>query len=125
MTRPPGSTAQARLPPHLGRRFVTPPTPRIASLLDLEPPGGLEDVAGGRLTVPADAGRLASRSVRGAGTTSLVSSSPVCPTCGQPASQALAGFEHDWECRNEACPEFGQPVQADEPAPREDTDPDD
>lgn len=40
---------------------------------------------------------------------------PICPTCGQPASEALAGPEHDWECRNEACPEFGQPVAADEP----------
>jgi hypothetical protein len=37
-------------------------------------------------------------------------SPPLCPTCGQPASMALAGAEHDWECRNEACPEFGQPV---------------
>ena len=39
---------------------------------------------------------------------------PICPTCGQPASEALGGPEHDWECRNEACPEFGQPVAADE-----------
>jgi hypothetical protein len=39
---------------------------------------------------------------------------PLCPTCGQPASEALGGPEHDWECRNEACPEFGQPVAADE-----------
>ena len=37
---------------------------------------------------------------------------PICPTCGQPASEALGGPEHDWECRNEACPEFGQPVEA-------------
>ena len=35
---------------------------------------------------------------------------PLCPTCGQPASKALGGHEHEWECRNEACPEFGQPV---------------
>jgi hypothetical protein len=42
---------------------------------------------------------------------------PICPTCGQPASLALGGPEHDWECRNEACPEFGQPVDPDEPAP--------
>jgi hypothetical protein len=41
----------------------------------------------------------------------------VCPTCGQPASEALGGPEHDWECRNEACPEFGQPVDPHEPAP--------
>ena len=43
-----------------------------------------------------------------------MSSPPLCPTCGQPASEALGGPEHDWECRNEACPEFGQPVRADE-----------
>ena len=42
---------------------------------------------------------------------------PLCPTCGQPASEALAGPEHEWECRNEACSEFGQPVRADEPEP--------
>ena len=35
---------------------------------------------------------------------------PLCPTCGQPASEALGGHEHEWDCRNEACPEFGQPV---------------
>jgi hypothetical protein len=40
---------------------------------------------------------------------------PLCPDCGQPGSQALAGAPHGWECRNEACPEFGQPVAADEP----------
>lgn len=40
---------------------------------------------------------------------------PLCPTCGQPASEALGGPEHDWECRNEACPEFGQAVPDDEP----------
>jgi hypothetical protein len=40
---------------------------------------------------------------------------PLCPTCGQPASQALAGPAHEWECRNEACSEFGQPLAADEP----------
>ena len=39
---------------------------------------------------------------------------PLCPTCDQPASESLAGPEHGWECRNEACPEFGQAV---EPAP--------
>jgi hypothetical protein len=42
---------------------------------------------------------------------------PMCPDCGQPASRALGGPEHDWECRNEACPEFGQPVRADELPP--------
>ena len=40
---------------------------------------------------------------------------PICPSCGQPASTALAGPEHGWECRNEACPEFGQAIEADEP----------
>jgi hypothetical protein len=44
---------------------------------------------------------------------------PLCPSCGQPASEALAGQEHGWECRNEACPEFGQGLAADEPAPQE------
>jgi hypothetical protein len=39
---------------------------------------------------------------------------PRCPSCGQPASEALAGPEHGWECRNEACPEYGQSVAADE-----------
>src|SRR4051812_7033027 len=37
--------------------IVTPPAPRIASPLDLEPSVTLRRVAGGRLTVPADAGR--------------------------------------------------------------------
>ena len=40
---------------------------------------------------------------------------PLCPTCGQPASEALGGPEHEWECRNEACSEFGQAVARDEP----------
>ena len=40
---------------------------------------------------------------------------PLCPTCGQPASEALAGPPHDWECRNEACSEFGQAIAAAEP----------
>ena len=42
-------------------------------------------------------------------------STPLCPSCGQPASEALAGPEHEWECRNEACPEFGQTLSAAEP----------
>jgi hypothetical protein len=45
---------------------------------------------------------------------------PLCPSCGQPASQALAGPEHGWECRNEACPEFGQAIEPAEPQPRSD-----
>jgi hypothetical protein len=45
------------------------------------------------------------------------STPPLCPTCDQPASEALGGPEHDWECRNEACPEFGQPVEGDERPP--------
>ena len=48
---------------------------------------------------------------------------PLCPTCGQPASEALGGPAHDWECRNEACPEFGQPVADDEPGTGPDADP--
>ena len=40
---------------------------------------------------------------------------PLCPTCGQPATEALGGAEHDWECCNEACPEYGQAVDAHEP----------
>lgn len=41
-------------------------------------------------------------------------SAPLCPSCTQPATTAFTGS--GWECRNEACPEFGQPVRADEPA---------
>jgi len=36
---------------------------------------------------------------------------PVCPTCGQPATEALAGEDGVWECENEACPEYGQAVE--------------
>jgi uncharacterized protein (DUF1810 family) len=39
---------------------------------------------------------------------------PLCPTCGQPASRDLADTDPGWECRNEACPEFGQPLSDDE-----------
>jgi hypothetical protein len=45
----------------------------------------------------------------------MPSDPPLCPSCGQPASEALAGPEHGWECRNEACPEFGQALDAHEP----------
>ena len=54
----------------------------------------------------------------------------MCPDCGQPASQALGGSEHGWECRNEACPEYGQMIDANElpprgePTPRGDSGPD-
>jgi hypothetical protein len=42
---------------------------------------------------------------------------PLCPTCGQPASlDGLADDDGRWECRNEACPEFGQPLREDEPS---------
>ncbi len=41
---------------------------------------------------------------------------PLCPSCGQPASLALAGPDHGYECRNEACAEFGQSLRGDEPA---------
>ena len=50
----------------------------------------------------------------------VTESPPLCPDCEQPASRALAGPEHDWECRNEACPEFGQAVRADEQLPPRD-----
>ncbi len=53
----------------------------------------------------------------------MTSDAPLCPTCGQPASQALGGPEHGWECRNEACPEFGQPLQEREPGPVDPPDP--
>jgi hypothetical protein len=38
---------------------------------------------------------------------------PICPTCGQPGSQAMDP-EEGWACRNEACPEFGQTLSAHE-----------
>ena len=44
---------------------------------------------------------------------------PLCPYCGQPASTALAGPERGRECRNQACPKFGQPIRPDEPGVRE------
>jgi hypothetical protein len=40
---------------------------------------------------------------------------PLCPDCGQPATTEYAGKEDQWVCRNEACAEFGQPIQANEP----------
>ncbi len=46
-----------------------------------------------------------------------MSTTPNCPTCDQPASTALAGPEHGWECRNEACPEFGQAIEPHEADP--------
>jgi hypothetical protein len=50
----------------------------------------------------------------------MTSSVPLCPSCGQPASLGLADTDPGWECRNEACPEYGQPVRADEdPGPQE------
>lgn len=33
---------------------------------------------------------------------------PMCPSCGQPASEALAGPEHGWECRNERARSSGR-----------------
>lgn len=47
----------------------------------------------------------------------MTPSAPLCPTCGQPATEAFAGGVAGWECRNEACAEFGQPVRADEAPP--------
>jgi len=46
---------------------------------------------------------------------------PLCPSCGQPTSEALAGPQHGWECRNEACPEFGKELDANQPVPDEPT----
>ncbi|MDO9355315.1 MAG: hypothetical protein Q7T55_16570 [Solirubrobacteraceae bacterium] len=43
----------------------------------------------------------------------MTNAPPLCPQCHQPASLALAGHEHGWECRNEACPEFGQEIGID------------
>lgn len=40
---------------------------------------------------------------------------PLCPTCGQPTTEGLAGPDNTWECDNEACPEFGQVVRIDAP----------
>ena len=73
--------------------------------------------SGSQLTLPVRPGdRLAALLVGAAiETTGMSTSPPLCPTCGQPASEALGGPAHDWECRNEACSEFGQPVRWDEP----------
>jgi hypothetical protein len=49
----------------------------------------------------------------------MATMAPLCPSCGQPASTALAGPEHGWECRNEACPEFGQAIAPEEAPPPE------
>jgi len=45
-----------------------------------------------------------------------VTDTHVCPTCGQPATQAFPP-DDGWECRNESCPEFGQRLTDHEPAP--------
>jgi hypothetical protein len=54
-----------------------------------------------------------------------MTTAPLCPSCGQPASQGLADTDPGWECRNEACPEFGQPLRDDEASRREPPDPGD
>lgn len=41
---------------------------------------------------------------------------PLCPACGKPASPALPTHDYDWECRNDACPREGQPVEPDQSA---------
>ena len=46
----------------------------------------------------------------------MLSDPPLRPSCGQPASQALAGTGHGRECRNETRAEFGQAVVEHEPA---------
>ncbi len=61
----------------------------------------------------ASCGLVAARD--SAGSTWLVH---VCPTCGQPATRAFPPDE-GWECRNEACPEFGQALSDVEPVPAE------
>jgi hypothetical protein len=55
----------------------------------------------------------------------VTSAPPLCPDCGQPASRSLGGDFDGWECRNEACAEFGQHLQAAEPPPRDPPDPGD
>lgn len=39
---------------------------------------------------------------------------PLCPTCTQPGIQSM---KEGFICRNEACPEYGQQLRADEPPP--------
>ncbi len=55
----------------------------------------------------------------------MTSAAPLCPTCGQPASKGLADTDPGWECRNEACPEFGQPLRDEEASRAEPPDPGD
>jgi hypothetical protein len=45
------------------------------------------------------------------------------PSGGQPASEALAGPADDWDCRNEACPEFGRAVRTEKPSGEEKPEP--
>jgi uncharacterized protein (DUF1810 family) len=45
----------------------------------------------------------------------MTSSAPLCPTCGQPTTLGFADTGDGWECRNEACPEFGQIVAPEGP----------
>jgi len=52
--------------------------------------------------------------------TGLMETTPLCPTCGQPGTRAF-GPDEEWECRNEACPEYGQVLRADEPEVSEDS----
>ena len=59
---------------------------------------------------------------RPAGSTLAVTDEHLCPTCGQPATRAFPPDE-GWECRNEACPEFGQQLAEIEPVPVEPPDP--
>ena len=55
----------------------------------------------------------------------MSASAPLCPSCGQPGTLGFAGPTEAWECRNEACPEFGQPLQEAEPPPRDPPEPGD
>jgi len=40
---------------------------------------------------------------------------PICSTCGQPGTRDLSP-DDSWACGNEACSEFGQRLDANEPA---------
>jgi hypothetical protein len=68
------------------------------------PSGGRPRAAIARRCLSAQPPRQRPRSIRRV-------SAPLCPTCGQPAGETLGGPPHAWDCRNEACPEFGQPVE--------------
>jgi hypothetical protein len=55
----------------------------------------------------------------------MTETAPLCPSCGQPGSLGLADTDPGWECRNEACAEFGQPLRSEETSRVEPPDPGD